>query len=410
LVIETANPRQLFARMAARFFGKQPDLAVAVTGTNGKTSVAAFVRQIWQSMGFRAASIGTIGVVGPSGSEYLAHTTPDPVQLHRLLAKLAEDHVEHLALEASSHGLAQYRLDGVRFSAAGFTNLSRDHLDYHATLEEYFGAKMRLFEELLPAGAPAVINADTPFSADVTRRAKARGLKVFSVGKLGTELKLLSAQRDGFGQHLELQGAHKTHSVYLPLVGEFQTSNALVAAGLVLATGGEEVLVLHALESLQGAKGRLDLVGKSKTGASIFVDYAHTPDALENAIVSLRPYTDGKLVVVFGCGGDRDKGKRPQMGAIAAKHADRIIVTDDNPRSEDAKIIRAEILAACPGAQEIGDRAKAIAAGVDVLNAGDVLLIAGKGHEEGQTVGTTVIPFSDHDAVRAAIAGETYHG
>jgi UDP-N-acetylmuramoyl-L-alanyl-D-glutamate--2,6-diaminopimelate ligase len=410
LVIETANPRQLFARMAARFFGKQPDLAVAVTGTNGKTSVAAFVRQIWQSMGFRSASIGTIGVVGPSGSEYLAHTTPDPVQLHRLLAKLAEDHVEHLALEASSHGLAQYRLDGVRFSAAGFTNLSRDHLDYHATLEEYFGAKMRLFEELLPAGAPAVINADTPFSADVTRRAKARGLKIFSIGKLGTELKLLSAQRDGFGQHLELQGAHKTHSVYLPLVGEFQTSNALVAAGLVLATGGEEVLVMHALESLQGAKGRLDLVGKSKTGASIFVDYAHTPDALENAIVSLRPYTDGKLVVVFGCGGDRDKGKRPQMGAIAAKHADRTIVTDDNPRSEDAKIIRAEILAACPGAREIGGRAKAIRAGVDGLNAGDVLLVAGKGHEEGQTVGTKVIPFSDHEAVRAAIAGEAYHG
>ena len=410
LIIETANPRQLFARMAARFFGKQPDLAVAVTGTNGKTSVAAFVRQIWQSMGFRAASIGTIGVVGPSGSEYLAHTTPDPVQLHRLLAKLAEDHVEHLALEASSHGLAQYRLDGVRFSAAGFTNLSRDHLDYHATLEEYFGAKMRLFEELLPAGAPAVINADTPFSADVTRRAKARGLKVFSIGKLGTELKLLSAQRDGFGQHLELQGAHKTHSVYLPLVGEFQTSNALVAAGLVLATGGEEVLVMHALESLQGAKGRLDLVGKSKTGASIFVDYAHTPDALENAIISLRPYTDRMLVVVFGCGGDRDKGKRPQMGAIAAKHADRIIVTDDNPRSEDAKTIRAEILAACPGAREIGDRAKAIRAGVDGLNAGDVLLVAGKGHEEGQTVGTKVIPFSDHEAVRAAIAGEAYHG
>ena len=410
LVIETANPRQLFARMAARFFGKQPDLTVAVTGTNGKTSVAAFVRQIWQSMGFRAASIGTIGVVGPSGSEYLAHTTPDPVQLHRLLAKLAEDHVGHLALEASSHGLAQYRLDGVRFAAAGFTNLSRDHLDYHATVEDYFDAKMRLFEELLPAGAPAVINADTPFSADVTKRAKARGLKIFSVGKLGTELRLTGVQRDGFGQHLELQGALKSHSVYLPLVGEFQTSNALVAAGLVLATGGEEALVMHALESLQGAKGRLDLLGKSKAGASIFVDYAHTPDALENAIVSLRPYTDGKLVVVFGCGGDRDKGKRPQMGAIAAKHADRIIVTDDNPRSEDAKIIRTEILAACPGAVEIGDRAKAIRAGVDGLNAGDVLLVAGKGHEEGQTVGTTVIPFSDHEAVRAAIAGEAYHG
>jgi UDP-N-acetylmuramoyl-L-alanyl-D-glutamate--2,6-diaminopimelate ligase len=269
---------------------------------------------------------------------------------------------------------------------------------------------MRLFEELLPAGAPAVINADTPFSAEVTARARARGLKIFSVGKLGTELKLVSSRRDGFGQHLELQGAHGTHSVYLPLVGEFQTSNALVAAGLVLATGGEEALVMHALESLHGAKGRLELVGKSKTGASIFVDYAHTPDALENAVTALRPYTNGKLVVVFGCGGDRDKGKRPQMGAIAAKHADKIIVTNDNPRGEDAKIIRAEILVACPGAQDIGDRAKAIRAGVDSLSAGDVLLVAGKGHEEGQTIGTKVIPFSDHDAVRAAIAGEAYHG
>ena len=410
LVIETSNPRQLFARMAARFFGKQPDLTVAVTGTNGKTSVAAFVRQIWLSMGFRAASIGTIGVVGPSGSEYLSHTTPDPVQLQRLLAKLADDHVEHLALEASSHGLAQYRLDGIRFAAAGFTNLSRDHLDYHATLDEYFAAKMRLFEELLPVGSPAIINADTPFSADVTTRCKSRGLKIFSVGKLGTELKLMGARKDGFGQQIELQGPQKSYSVYLPLVGDFQTSNALVAAGLVLATGGEEALVMHALESLQGAKGRLDLVGKSKTGASIFVDYAHTPDALENAITALRPYTDGKLVVVFGCGGDRDKGKRPQMGAIAARLADRIIVTDDNPRSEDARIIRAEILATCPGAQEIGDRAKAIRAGVDSLSAGDVLLVAGKGHEEGQTIGATVVPFSDHDAVLAAIAREAYLG
>lgn len=409
LVIETPNPRQLFARMAARFFGKQPDLTVAVTGTNGKTSVAAFVRQIWLSMGFRAASIGTIGVVGPSGSEYLAHTTPDPVQLQRLLATLAEDHVGHLALEASSHGLAQYRLDGIRFAAAGFTNLSRDHLDYHATLEDYFDAKMRLFEELLPAGAPAIINADNAFSAEVTARCRARGLKIFSVGRLGAELKLLKTQRDGLGQQLKLQG-RQAHSVYLPLVGDFQTSNALVAAGLVLATGGEEVLVMHALESLQGAKGRLELVGKNKAGASVFVDYAHTPDALENAMTALRPYTDGKLVVVFGCGGDRDKGKRPQMGALAAKHADRIIVTDDNPRSEDPQTIRSEILAACPGAQEIGDRAKAIRAGVDGLSSGDVLLVAGKGHEEGQTVGSTVIPFSDHDAVGAAIEGEAYHG
>ena len=410
LVIETANPRQVFAHMAARFYGKQPDTIVAVTGTNGKTSVAAFVRQIWLAMGFRAASIGTVGVVGPSGSEYLAHTTPDPVQMHGILAKLVEDHVQHLALEASSHGLAQYRLDGVRFAAAAFTNLTRDHLDYHNTLEDYFDAKMRLLEELVPVGAPAVINVDTPFGADVVKRAQKRGLKVFTVGRHGADLKLLTAKRDGMGQQLVVQTASRQHSVYLPLVGEFQTSNALVAAGLVLATGGEEALTLHSLESLHGAKGRLDLVGKSKTGASIFVDYAHTPDALENAISALCPYTDGKLTVVFGCGGDRDKGKRPQMGAIAARLADRAIVTDDNPRSEDAKTIRAEILAACPGAQDIGDRAKAIRTGVDGLVAGDILLVAGKGHEEGQTIGKTVVPFSDHEAVLAAIAGENYHG
>jgi UDP-N-acetylmuramoyl-L-alanyl-D-glutamate--2,6-diaminopimelate ligase len=409
-VVETANPRQLFAHMAARFFGRQPDLVVAVTGTNGKTSVAAFVRQIWAAMGVRAASIGTIGVVGPSGSEYLAHTTPDPVHMHKLLAKLAEDHVDNLAVEASSHGLAQYRLDGIRFSAGAFTNLTRDHLDYHATLEDYFHAKMRLFEELLPAGAPAVINVDTPFGADVVKRANAKGLTIFTVGVEGADLKLLSSTRDGMGQHLKIQAPRGTHSVYLPLVGDFQTSNALVAAGLVIATGGEETMVLHALESLQGAKGRLDLVAKSKTGASVFVDYAHTPDALENAIVSLRPYTDGKLVVVFGCGGDRDKGKRPLMGAIVAKHADVAIVTDDNPRTEDAAIIRAEIMKACPKAQNIGDRARAIRKGVEGLHAGDILLVAGKGHEEGQTVGKTVLPFSDHAAVMAAIAGEDYHG
>ncbi len=410
LVIETENPRKLFAQAAARFFGKQPNLTVAVTGTNGKTSVAAFIRQIWLSMGFRAASIGTIGVIGPSGLEYLAHTTPGPAQLQQLLAKLADDHVEHLALEASSHGLAQYRLDGVRFSAAGFTNLTRDHLDYHATVEEYFDAKMRLFEELLPAGAPAVINADTPFSADVISRSQARGLKVFTVGKLGADLKLLSAKRDGMGQQLELQGPQKRHSVYLPLVGEFQMSNALVAAGLVIATGGEETLALHALESLHGAKGRLELVGKNKLSASVFVDYAHTPDALENAISSLRPYVEGKLFVVFGCGGDRDKGKRPQMGNIATRLADIVIVTDDNPRMEEAKTIRAEIMAASPGAQEIGDRARAIRTAVDGLAAGDILLVAGKGHEEGQIIGKTTHPFSDHEAVFAALRGENYYG
>ncbi len=410
IVIETANPRQLFARAAARFFGKQPDLTVAVTGTNGKTSVASFVREIWQAMGFRAASLGTVGLVAPDAHKYLAHTTPDPVQLHSMLAELSENHVEHLALEASSHGLAQYRLDGVRFSAAAFTNLTRDHLDYHKSVDDYFDAKMRLFEELLPTGAPAVINADTSHGVEAIRRAEARDLKVFSVGNSGTGLKLVSSTRDGFGQQLVIQAPLKRHSVYLPLVGEFQTSNALVAAGLVIATGGEETLVLHALESLHGAKGRLELVGKSKSGAPIFVDYAHTPDALENAIASLRPYTDGKLVVVFGAGGDRDKGKRPLMGAAAARHADIKIVTDDNPRTEDAAAIRAEVMATCPDAREIADRAMAILTAVEGLAAGDVLLVAGKGHEEGQTIGKTVVPFSDHEAVRAAIRGEAYHG
>jgi UDP-N-acetylmuramoyl-L-alanyl-D-glutamate--2,6-diaminopimelate ligase len=410
LVIEAKNPRQVFAHAAARFFGAQPDMIVAVTGTNGKTSVAAFVRQIWLAMGFRAASLGTVGVVGPQGTEYLAHTTPDPVQLHRILAQLADDHVDHLALEASSHGLAQFRLDGVRFTAGAFTNLTRDHLDYHASLEDYFNAKMRLFEELLPVGAPAVVNADAPYAVELISRARLRGLRIFTVGKAGMDVKILSAQRDGFGQKLDIQGPTKRHAVYLPLVGDFQLSNAVVAAGLVIATGGEETLALHALESLQGAKGRLEMVGKTEAGAPVFVDYAHTPDAMENAMRALRPYVDGKLVVVFGAGGDRDKGKRPLMGAAAKNLADMAIVTDDNPRTEDAAAIRAAVLAAVPGAEEIGDRAAAIRAGVQAMRKGDVLLVAGKGHEPGQTIGKQVFPFSDHDAVLAALRGEEYHG
>ncbi len=409
-VIASSNPRRLFSLMAARFFGAQPDLVVAVTGTNGKTSVAAFVREIWVSMGFRAASLGTIGVVGPSGTTELAHTTPDPVKLHEIVAGLAADHVQHLALEASSHGLSQYRLDGLRLSAGAFTNLTRDHLDYHASFEDYFSAKMRLFEELLPRGAPAVINADALEAPEIARRAAARGLQTFTVGHQGKDIKLLSAAREGFGQRLDVRGPSRGHTVVLPLVGDFQASNALVAAGLVIATGGEEELVFHALASLKGAKGRLDLVARDKNGAPIFVDYSHTPDALENAMTALRPYVQSKLHVVFGCGGDRDKGKRPLMGAIAAKLADRCYVTDDNPRTEKPETIRAEIMAASPGAIEIGSRAEAIRAAVDAMGAGDVLLVAGKGHEEGQKIGKTVIPFSDHDAVKAAVAGVDYHG
>ncbi len=409
-VIPSDNPRRLFALMAARFFGAQPDLVVAVTGTNGKTSVAAFVREIWASMGFRAASLGTVGVVGPSGTIELAHTTPDPVKLHEILAGLAADHVQHLALEASSHGLSQYRLDGLRMSAGAFTNLTRDHLDYHASFEDYFTAKMRLFEELLPEGAPAVINADAPEAPEIQRRVAARGLKIFTVGQKGKAIKLLSATREGFGQRLEVQGPSKRHSVILPLVGDFQASNALVAAGLVMATGGEEELTFHALASLKGAKGRLDMVARAASSAPVFVDYAHTPDALENAMTALRPYVRDKLHVVFGCGGDRDKGKRPLMGAVAAKLADRLYVTDDNPRTEEPAIIRAEIMAAAPGAVEIGSRAEAIRAAVEALGAGDVLLVAGKGHEQGQKIGKTVIPFSDHEAVAAAVKGVDYRG
>jgi len=410
LAVAAANPRQMLARMAARFHGAQPDLVVAVTGTNGKTSVASFVRQIWGAMGFRAASLGTIGMIGPEGEEYLAHTTPDPVKLHAMLARLAADHVTHLALEASSHGLDQYRLDGVRIAAGAFTNITRDHLDYHPTFEAYFDAKMRLFAELLPAGAPAVINMDSPQAAEVAQRARAHGLRVFGVGETGDWLRVVSIARDGFGQRIEVAAPGGRHEILLPLAGEFQASNALIAAGLVIATGGEETLAMHALESLKGARGRLDLAGTSGKGAPIFVDYAHTPDALQTALAALRPYVKGKLVVVFGAGGDRDKGKRPQMGAIAAKFADRAYVTDDNPRSEVASIIRAEIMAACPGGIEIGERALAIRTAIDGLVAGDVLLIAGKGHELGQTVGKTVLPFSDHDAVAAALRGEDYHG
>jgi UDP-N-acetylmuramoyl-L-alanyl-D-glutamate--2,6-diaminopimelate ligase len=409
-IVETNNPRRLLALMAARFYDRQPDTIIAVTGTNGKTSVAVFVRQIWATMGFRAASLGTIGVVGPEGTEYLSHTTPDPVTLQEIVAKLRDDHVRHLAIEASSHGLSQYRLDGLRLTAGAFTNITRDHLDYHATFEEYFNAKMRLFDELLPPSAAAVINMDAPQGPDVLKRAVAKGLLPFTVGAAGADLKLLEAGRTGLGQNLRVQTKSAVHSITLPLVGEFQTSNALVAAGLVIASGGEETLALHALESLKGARGRLDLVGVSDKGASVFVDYAHTPDALENAISALRPYVDGKLSVVFGCGGDRDKGKRPLMGEVAARLADRVYVTDDNPRTEDAAAIRKEAMVGAKGAIEIGDRALAIAIAVADLESGDILLVAGKGHEEGQTVGKTVIPFSDHDAVTAALRGEKYHG
>jgi UDP-N-acetylmuramoyl-L-alanyl-D-glutamate--2,6-diaminopimelate ligase len=409
-VISVENPRRLLALAASRFYEKQPDTIVAVTGTNGKTSVSVFVRQIWAALGFRAASLGTIGVVGPDGAEYLAHTTPDPVKLAQLAAKMREDHIDHLAIEASSHGLEQHRLDGLRLTAGAFTNITRDHLDYHQTFENYFAAKMRLFDALLPVGSSAVINMDSPQGADVLHHAVKAGLKPFTVGRAGNDLKLLEAKQDGLEQHLKLETPAGIFEVALPLVGDFQVSNALVAGGLVIASGGETGKVLHALESLVGAKGRLELVGISPSGGSVFVDYAHTPDALENVLQTLRGSTSGKLIVAFGCGGDRDKGKRPLMGAIAAKLADHVIITDDNPRSEVAAQIRAEVLGGAKGATEIGDRAEAISSGVAQLKNSDIFLVAGKGHEEGQIVGAKILPFSDHEAVKAALRGEIYHG
>lgn len=408
VVVATDNPRRLLALMAARLSGVQPETVVAVTGTNGKTSVAVFVRQIWAAMGFRAASLGTIGLIGPEGKQEVSHTTPDAVVLHALAAKLrSQDHVKHLVVEASSHGLEQHRLDGLEIAAAGFTNITRDHLDYHPTFDDYFSAKMRLFDALLPQGGGAVINMDSPAAEQVLAIAKRRKQVPWRVGRSGDEIRLLDVRGEGLEQHIKVQTQKAAYALTLPLVGDFQVSNALVAAGLVIAAGGDEAQAFHALESLKGALGRLDLAGR-KDGASIFIDYAHTPDALETALKALRPFARKRLVVVFGCGGDRDKGKRPLMGEIASRLADLAIVTDDNPRSEDAGAIRRDALAGANGAKEIGDRAKAIRFGVEDIKDGDVLLVAGKGHEQGQTIGTVTVPFSDHEAVAAALRGEDY--
>ena len=403
--VQIVNARRALALAAAKFYPRQPEIIAAVTGTSGKTSVASFTRQIWTTLGRQAASIGTVGIVSPKGEKYGSLTTPDPVELHRTLDQLAGEGVTHLALEASSHGLDQHRLDGVRVSAGAFTNLSRDHLDYHPTMEAYLAAKLRLFSELVPGGGPAVIDVDDSYAGKVIEAAQKRGLRIMTVGTHGDGIKLVGVAIDGFAQSVTLQHAGKTFKVKLPLVGAFQVQNAAVAAGLAIATGSESSRVFAALEKLQGAKGRLELVG-SANDAPIFIDYAHKPDALAKALTALRPYASGKLTVVFGAGGDRDAGKRPIMGRIASENADRVIVTDDNPRSEKAAAIRAAILAAAPGATEIGDRAEAIRAGIASLKKGDVLLIAGKGHETGQIVGDRVLPFSDHEAVTAALQGK----
>ena len=399
--------RAALAHAAAALYPRQPQKTVAVTGTSGKTSVAAFVRQIWTQLGHQAASLGTIGIVAPKRSVYGALTTPEPVELHETLQRLAGEGVTHLAMEASSHGLEQRRLDGVRLSAGAFTNLSRDHLDYHASLEDYLAAKLRLFEVLLQPGHAAVINADSDVATKVIAACKRRGLDVMSVGAQGETSRLASQLPDGLGTRLAIEHSGHAYSVRLPLAGTFQASNALVAAGLCIATGDAPEQVFAALEKLEGAPGRLELVG-TRAGAPIFVDYAHKPDALEKALAALRPLARGRLVVVFGCGGNRDRGKRPLMGEIAAREADRVIVTDDNPRSENPADIRAAILegarrVAPSKVTEIGDRRAAIAAGIADLHGGDVLVVAGKGHETGQIVGERVLPFSDHEAIREAL-------
>jgi UDP-N-acetylmuramoyl-L-alanyl-D-glutamate--2,6-diaminopimelate ligase len=400
--VRVGNARRALALIAAKFYPRQPQTIAAVTGTSGKTSVAAFTRQVWTALGRRAASIGTIGIVSPRGESYGSLTTPDPVALHRSLDTLAGEGVTHLAIEASSHGLDQYRLDGLRIAAAAFTNITRDHLDYHPSLEAYLAAKLRLFAELLEPGGVAVIDVDHEHADAVMAAAKARGLKIIGVGRRGDGIRLVESVIDGFAQTLRVEHGGRNFRVRLPLVGEFQVENALVAAGLAVATGGDPAAVFPALEHLTGAKGRLELVGSSR-GATIFIDYAHKPDALAKALEALRPSVGGKLVVVFGAGGDRDRGKRPLMGAVAVAKADRVIVTDDNPRSEDAAAIRAAIMSAARGAIEIGDRRAAIRSAIADLRAGDVLLIAGKGHETGQIIGDRVTPFSDHEAVAAAL-------
>ncbi len=399
-VVVVPDVRRALSAAAARFFPAQPGTVVAVTGTSGKTSVAAFVRQIWAAAGVRAASLGTLGIVAPDGDVYGALTTPDPVALHRDLDRLARAGVTHLALEASSHGLDQHRLDGVRLAAGAFTNLSRDHLDYHPTVEHYLAAKLRLFTDLLVPGRPAVLDADGEAAPRVV--AAARGLAVTTVGRAGDGIRLLSAEPDGFATRLALRHEGRDRALRLPLAGLFQVSNALVAAGLCIATGTAPDTAFAALERLVGAPGRLERVGERR-GAPIVVDYAHKPDALEKVLATLRPYAPGRLVVVFGCGGDRDPGKRPIMGEIASRLADVVIVTDDNPRSEEPAAIRAAILAAAPGALEVGDRAAAIAQAVAMLEPGDALVVAGKGHETGQTARGTTLPFSDAAAVAEAL-------
>ena len=404
-LVTDPNPRLRLALASALFYGTQPAVVVCVTGTNGKTSVADFTRQIWRACGRKAASLGTLGTCADGEWRPLRLTTPDPIALHRVLAELSEDGIDHLALEASSHGLAQYRLDGVRVAAAAFTNVTRDHMDYHADSDAYFTAKASLFERVMAADGTAVLNADDARVAQLAARCRARGQRVLTYGKCRADLQLLARHDTEAGQDLSVAIAGAVHAVALPLPGAFQAHNALAALGLALATGVDAEAAVSALGRVDGVPGRLQPVTGHPAGAAIFVDYAHTPDALAAALGALRPLVPGTLAVVFGCGGERDVGKRREMGEIAARLADRAIVTDDNPRRENPAAIRRAILDACPGAVEIGDRARAIRTAIERLGVGDGLLIAGKGHEREQIVGERAVPFDDVGKARCAVAG-----
>ena len=416
LHIASDEPRQTFANLAAQFFTPVPQTVIAVTGTNGKTSTAEMTRQIWRMCGERAASIGTLGVTTPDGSVSIGLTTPDIVTFLSNMSGLAREGVTHVAYEASSHGLSQFRNEGLRVSAGAFTNFSRDHLDYHGTMDEYFAAKMRLFDEVVEDGAPAIIWSGAD-NSEWTRRAiehaDKRGLKVLTVGEEGDFLRLAAREASQLGQTLTIEHDGDTRTVKLPLIGAYQTANALVSAALALATGADKSQVFDAIGRLQPVRGRLERAVITASGAPVYVDYAHTPDALEAAIIALRPHVDGakggKLIAVFGAGGDRDTGKRAPMGAAASKHADAVIVTDDNPRGEDAASIRAEVLSGSDSnAREVGGRREAIAAAIAECGAHDIILIAGKGHEEGQIIGSgetmRVLPFNDVQVARECAA------
>ena len=403
--VHADEPRAVFAHATAQFFAPFPPVTVAITGTNGKTSTAELTRQLWRQAGHVAASIGTLGVTTASEQVSTGLTTPDVVTFLANMAGLQREGITHASFEASSHGLDQYRTEGLAVAAAAFTNLSRDHLDYHGTMEAYFAAKLRLFTDVVDATGAAVVWADDgEWSARVIAAAAARGVRLLTVGATGDTLRLVSRQPTPLGQTLVIEAAGKVHKVTLPLIGAYQAANALVAAGLVIATGGDVGATLGNLARVQPVRGRLERAVITRAGAPVYVDYAHTPDAIEAAAAALRPHTKGRLILVFGAGGDRDTGKRPLMGAMAVQVADLVIVTDDNPRSEAPDSIRAAILAAAPGAREIADRRSAIAAALADAGADDVVLIAGKGHEQGQIVGDRVLPFDDVQVARACAA------